>query len=94
MVFSIACTRRVVKFPQVPLVPRGVNTFRLPKDHTLPIIMIGPGTGVAPFIGFLEHRRSQHRNGTALPGKAWLFFGCRHPDLDHIYRLALYTGTF
>ena len=47
--------------------------------------MIGPGTGVAPFLGFLEHRRNQRRNGTGL-GRAWLFFGCRHPDQDYIYR--------
>ena len=74
--------------------PRGVNTFRLPRDSALPVIMIGPGTGVAPFLGFLEHRRNQRQNGTAVPGKAWLFFGCRHPDLDHIYRLLSQSGHF
>lgn len=75
---------------QIPLVPRGVNKFHLPDDPSLPVIMIGPGTGVAPFIGFLEHRRSQHWNGTvAAVGKVWLIFGCRHPDLDFIYKSEL-----
>ena len=46
--------------------------------------MIGPGTGVVPFLGFLEHRREQRRKGGVV-GRAWLFFGCRHPDLDRIY---------
>ena len=76
---------------QVPIVPRGANKFHLPDDPAVPVIMIGPGTGVAPFIGFLEHRRNQYRNGTAAIGKAWLFFGCRHPDLDHIYKSELET---
>lgn len=71
--------------PQVPLAPRPVNTFHLPEDPSRPIIMIGPGTGVVPFLGFLEHRHNQNRNGTST-GKTWLFFGCRHPDLDYIYR--------
>lgn len=70
---------------QVPLAPRPVNTFHLPEDPSRPIIMIGPGTGVVPFLGFLEHRHNQNRNGTST-GKTWLFFGCRHPDLDYIYR--------
>ena len=55
--------------------------FALPADGDRPIIMVGPGTGVAPFRSFLFHRRA-----TGAKGRAWLFFGHRREAQDFFYR--------
>ncbi|HEY2416165.1 MAG TPA: sulfite reductase subunit alpha [Pirellulaceae bacterium] len=55
--------------------------FRLPADPSTPIIMIGPGTGIAPFRAFLEERAA-----TAATGKSWLFFGNQHFEYDFLYK--------
>lgn len=56
------------------------QSFRLPEDNSIPIIMIGPGTGVAPFRAFLQDRRLRGGNG-----KNWLFFGDQTRNNDFIY---------
>lgn len=68
------------------------SAFRLPADPATPIVMIGPGTGLAPFRGFLQDRqavleaRSGSGGASTAFGPATLFFGCRQPDQDFIYR--------
>jgi sulfite reductase (NADPH) flavoprotein alpha-component len=60
------------------------TSFRVPEDDTLPIIMVGPGTGIAPFRAFLQER--QFRKAT---GKNWLLFGDRNAATDYIYQMKL-----
>lgn len=70
----------------IQLYYRKVNSFRLPIDPLTPIIMIGPGTGVAPFIGFLQHRFLQTKERNIKFGCAWLFYGCRYSERDFLYK--------
>ncbi|XP_060755980.1 methionine synthase reductase [Neoarius graeffei] len=73
--------------PKVHVSPRLNNTFHLPSDPTVPMVMVGPGSGVAPFIGFLQQReKERERNQDSAFGETWLFFGCRHKDRDFIFR--------
>ena len=56
------------------------HAFGLPADPSAPIIMVGPGTGVAPFRAFLHERMA-----TKAPGRNWLFFGHQQRDCDFFY---------
>lgn len=57
------------------------NAFRLPEDTNAPVIMIGPGTGIAPFRAFLEEREA-----TGQKGDNWLFFGEQRSVSDYLYK--------
>ena len=56
------------------------DAFRIPTDGDVPVIMVGPGTGIAPFRAFLEERKA-----TGAKGKNWLFFGNPHKASDYLY---------
>jgi sulfite reductase (NADPH) flavoprotein alpha-component len=66
---------------RMPIYIQPNKKFKLPSDSNAPIIMIGPGTGVAPFRGFLHERRALGHQG-----KNWLFFGERSSATDYLYR--------
>ncbi|MEC5128870.1 sulfite reductase subunit alpha [Verrucomicrobiales bacterium BCK34] len=55
--------------------------FKLPEDPSKDVIMVGPGTGIAPFRAFLEEREV-----TEAPGRNWLFFGNPHEESDYFYK--------
>ncbi|QOS78580.1 bifunctional cytochrome P450/NADPH--P450 reductase [Paenibacillus sp. JNUCC31] len=65
--------------------------FELPEKAEIPIIMVGPGTGVAPFRGFLQARRVMKQQGQQV-GEAHLYFGCRNPEHDYLYKNELETA--
>jgi sulfite reductase (NADPH) flavoprotein alpha-component len=66
----------------VPMFIQPNKNFRLPADSSTPVIMVGPGTGVAPFRAFVEHRATLESTG-----KNWLFFGDQHYTYDFLYQL-------
>ncbi|MCD4658561.1 sulfite reductase flavoprotein subunit alpha [Agrobacterium sp.] len=56
------------------------KAFRVPQNNDAPVIMVGPGTGIAPFRAFLQERQARGANG-----RNWLFFGDQHRQSDFIY---------
>ncbi|XP_062391923.1 NADPH--cytochrome P450 reductase isoform X1 [Sardina pilchardus] len=68
----------------VPLYVRK-SQFRLPFKASTPVIMIGPGTGIAPFMGFLQERAWQKEQGKEV-GETVLYYGCRHRNEDFLYQ--------
>ncbi len=73
--------RRIDEMTEIPVFITPNNKFRLPKpDNEVPIIMVGPGTGVAPFRAFVQERRV-----TGSKGRAWLFFGEQHQSSEFFY---------
>ncbi|CAM3841193.1 assimilatory sulfite reductase (NADPH) flavoprotein subunit [Vibrio aquimaris] len=74
-------SRRLDEGSQVKVFVEHNNSFKLPADDSAPIIMIGPGTGIAPFRSFI-----QERDARGAPGKNWLFFGDRTFTQDFLYQ--------
>lgn len=62
------------------------SNFHLPSDSNHPIIMVGAGSGIAPFRGFIQERAAQVFFGGKSVGKALLFFGCHSADTDYLYK--------
>jgi len=62
--------------------PKPSEEFHLPTDPSVPLVLVGPGTGIAPFLGFLNH----HKASAAAKGSVEVFFGCRHANHDYLYR--------
>lgn len=69
------------KKEKIPIYLHPHRGFTLPQDPSAPVIMVGPGTGVAPFRGFM-----QERVASGAPGKNWLFFGERNETNNFLYR--------
>ena len=78
-VCSSFLAERAEKVP-VPVFPN-TSKFRLPEDGNTPIIMVGPGTGIAPFRAYLEERKA-----IGAKGKNWLFFGSQHEHCNYFYK--------
>ena len=84
---GVASTFFADRTPPEVAVPVFVHTakhFRLPEDPTTPVIMVGPGTGVAPFRAYLQERKALGGQG-----KNWLFFGEQRKDSDFLYQSEL-----
>uniref|UniRef100_A0A4W6EAA9 Nitric oxide synthase n=1 Tax=Lates calcarifer TaxID=8187 RepID=A0A4W6EAA9_LATCA len=77
---------RIEKGEMVPCFVRGAPSFQLPKDNQAPCILVGPGTGIAPFRSFWQQRLYdlEHKGIESCP--MILVFGCRQSEMDHIYK--------
>lgn len=79
-VASTYLAERVSPGDPVPVYVQRAHGFALPEDKSRPVIMVGPGTGIAPFRAFL-----QERDASRAPGKNWLFFGHQRRAGDFFY---------
>jgi len=80
-VCSTFLSDRVKEGDVIPIFVNDNPDFRMPKDSSLPILMVGPGTGIAPFRAMLQERIISNS-----AGKNILYFGCRLPDRDFLYK--------
>ncbi|MBD3858436.1 assimilatory sulfite reductase (NADPH) flavoprotein subunit [Bacillus sp. 28A-2] len=80
-VCSILCAERLQPGDTLPVYIQHNQNFKLPDDPDAPIIMVGPGTGIAPFRSFMQEREEIGANG-----KSWLFFGDQHFVTDFLYQ--------
>ncbi len=81
-VCSVQLAERVQAGDTLPVYIQHNSNFKLPENPDTPIIMIGPGTGVAPYRAFLGEREE-----TGAEGKTWLFFGDQHFSTDFLYQV-------
>ncbi len=81
---------RVTEATKLPVFVQQAKHFRLPENFDRPVIMVGPGTGIAPFRAFLQERQA-----TGAKGGNWLFFGAQKSATDYFYReeLAALQGS-
>ncbi|MFV8830258.1 assimilatory sulfite reductase (NADPH) flavoprotein subunit [Alkalihalobacterium sp. APHAB7] len=80
-VCSILCAERLQPGDNLPIFIQNNQNFKLPENPDTPIIMVGPGTGVAPFRAFMQEREE-----IAAEGKSWMFFGDQHFVTDFLYQ--------
>ena len=80
-VASVFLSERAEGEVPIPLFFHSAKHFRLPEDGATPVVMVGPGTGIAPFRAFLYERQ-----GSGAAGKNWLFFGDQRAAYDYLYR--------
>ncbi|MEZ2719028.1 assimilatory sulfite reductase (NADPH) flavoprotein subunit [Niallia circulans] len=80
-VCSVQIAERIQPGDKLPIYIQNNENFKLPDNPDTPIIMVGPGTGVAPFRSFLQEREE-----IGAEGKAWLFFGNQHFVTDFLYQ--------
>ncbi|MFB5676164.1 assimilatory sulfite reductase (NADPH) flavoprotein subunit [Paenibacillus terreus] len=81
-VCSVQLAERVQPGDKLPVYVQHNPSFKLPENPDAPVIMIGPGTGVAPFRAFLGEREE-----TGAEGKTWLFYGDQHFSTDFLYQV-------
>ncbi|AZU61891.1 assimilatory sulfite reductase (NADPH) flavoprotein subunit [Neobacillus mesonae] len=81
-VCSILTAERLQPWDTLPIFIQRNENFKLPQDSDAPIIMVGPGTGVAPFRSFMQEREE-----IGAEGKSWLFFGDQHFVTDFLYQI-------
>ena len=80
-VCSILCAERLNPGDKLPVFIQQNENFKLPENPDTPVIMIGPGTGIAPFRSFMQEREE-----SGAEGKSWLFFGDQHFVTDFLYQ--------
>ena len=80
-VCSVLCAERLQPGDTLPVFIQPNKHFKLPENPDAPIIMVGPGTGVAPFRSFMQEREE-----TGAKGKSWMFFGDQHFVTDFLYQ--------
>ncbi|WP_066304641.1 assimilatory sulfite reductase (NADPH) flavoprotein subunit [Bacillus sp. FJAT-29814] len=81
-VCSILAAERLEAGDTLPVFIQHNENFKLPENQDAPIIMVGPGTGVAPFRSFMQEREE-----TGASGKSWMFFGDQHFVTDFLYQV-------